>query len=116
MQEERVRADVGPVRSAQHESVIRELFFLDDLISGDERYAGHETSLGVTGTGRVPHQRSARNTVTPSTWRRCSERVRKPPVIGRGAAESQLRQRCRYSLVEMPGIADCCAGIAHARS
>src|SRR6266508_6657110 len=101
MQEERVSADVGPVRSAQHEGVIRGLFFLDDLISGDERYAGHETSLGVDGVarslpwggrrrtcaGRVPHQRSARNTVTPSTWRRCSERVRKPPVIGRGAAE-----------------------------
>src|SRR2546428_7229 len=46
MQEERVRADVAPVRSAQHEGGIRGLFFLDDLISGDERYAGHETSLG----------------------------------------------------------------------
>src|SRR2546425_7103585 len=83
MQEERVRADVGPVRSAQHEGVIRGLFFLDDLISGDERYAGHETSLGVDGVarspGRVPYQRSARNKVTPSRFAATPSRILGPP-------------------------------------
>jgi hypothetical protein len=46
VQQERVRADVGSVRPAHHERVIRGLFFLGDLISGDERDAGHGTSLG----------------------------------------------------------------------
>ena len=46
VQEERVRADVGPVRPALHEGVVRGLFLLGDLISGDERDAGHGASLG----------------------------------------------------------------------
>ena len=50
-QEQRIRADIGPIRAARHEGVVRGLVCLGNLISGGERYPGHWLLLQIDAVG-----------------------------------------------------------------